>query len=392
MMRIEGQLHIDIYPSACADERVSIASSRPLGLSRALIGQTADAAVRTLPLLFSICGMAQGAAAVEAAGRAMGTIPDAGTQMARQLLVLTEAAREHLIHAVIEWSKQTGTKPGDATTLSILRATEALRSAIDPHRTCLTLGATTVLDTSKIVAAVSALQQLIEDLVLGETAETFLARERLTDLLDWSQKRSTPAQTLIAHVQARNWADAGAVETALLPDLSNEPLTATLLGDSGQHFAAHPAWRGQPHETTAFGRQAQRPLIENIIRSCGSGLMARLTARIVELAALPGQLKDCARCQPAQEPPCIASHSPSRGIGIAHIEAARGRLIHAAEIEGGIVRRYAIVAPTEWNFHSDGIAKRALTGIADQFDDVAQVAGLYVSALDPCVNASVRVH
>jgi coenzyme F420-reducing hydrogenase alpha subunit len=77
---------------------------------------------------------------------------------------------------------------------------------------------------------------------------------------------------------------------------------------------------------------------------------------------------------------------------LAQVEAARGRLVHGVEIEDGIVRRYAILAPTEWNFHSDGGAALGLADIAGRERDAREIADLFVTTVDPCVGYELRVH
>ncbi len=74
------------------------------------------------------------------------------------------------------------------------------------------------------------------------------------------------------------------------------------------------------------------------------------------------------------------------------MEAARGRLVHGVEIEDDIVRRYAILAPTEWNFHWHGAAAHGLADIAGRGSDVRALADLFVTAVDPCVGYELKVN
>jgi Ni,Fe-hydrogenase I large subunit len=72
------------------------------------------------------------------------------------------------------------------------------------------------------------------------------------------------------------------------------------------------------------------------------------------------------------------------GIGLGLVEASRGWLAHRVEIADGCIRRYQILAPTEWNFHPRGALARGLIETAPcQPHD--QLARLLVTALDPCV-------
>ena len=79
---------------AIQDERVSavaLASDRPQ-LARALRGRPADAAVRLIPLMFALCGKAQGRAAELALAAARGQAMAAALEPG----IATEAMREHL--------------------------------------------------------------------------------------------------------------------------------------------------------------------------------------------------------------------------------------------------------------------------------------------------------
>ncbi|HBQ37055.1 MAG TPA: Ni,Fe-hydrogenase I large subunit, partial [Rhodobacteraceae bacterium] len=59
-------------------------------------------------------------------------------------------------------------------------------------------------------------------------------------------------------------------------------------------------------------------------------------------------------------------------------------LIHMARMENGLIADYKILAPTEWNFHPDGVASQALAGL------VPDQARALVEAIDPCVDFEVR--
>ncbi len=67
-------------------------------------------------------------------------------------------------------------------------------------------------------------------------------------------------------------------------------------------------------------------------------------------------------------------------------EMARGLLVHAVRIEAGRISGYAIVAPTEWNFHPRGALFRELEGRpARDAAEARRALALAVATLDPCV-------
>jgi hypothetical protein len=51
------------------------------------------------------------------------------------------------------------------------------------------------------------------------------------------------------------------------------------------------------------------------------------------------------------------------------------------------IANYAILAPTEWNFHPQGILAAALASLdASDDDELRQQAGRLIGAIDPCVS------
>jgi Ni,Fe-hydrogenase I large subunit len=67
--------------------------------------------------------------------------------------------------------------------------------------------------------------------------------------------------------------------------------------------------------------------------------------------------------------------------------------VHRVELEHDCVRRYQILAPTEWNFHPDGVAARGLkTLTAPDAVSLRRQAAMLISAVDPCVGYELTLH
>lgn len=388
-MSIEGCLTIDLNRAADGTGRASIASSRPLGLVRTLIGKSADDVVKMLPLLFNVCGLAQGAAAAQACERALGIDTDPETRRLRQLLVGVEMLREHLIRAVVDWQRFLGREPQTESTLRIMCLYTEARRRLDPKGTAFAIGAGVQCNRGEARPVIAEAVHLVEDLVLGEPDAVWCDRYTVSDLEEWCAAGRTPAQQLVRTVLDRGWADAGKAKVDFLPELSDDDFAARLFDAEAEAFIAAPTWNGVPQETSALSRQAADPLVRDVMRVYGGGLLARLTGRLVELADLPRTMSEIVDAEDDERR--LGSGAP-QGRGLAHVEAARGRLVHGVEIVGDLVRRYAILAPTEWNFHSDGGVARGLADIAGREGDVHALAALFVASVDPCVGYEVRVH
>jgi len=397
-MAPEGGLLIDLSRSPDGRGDARITSHRALGLARAFVGKRVEDTVKTVPLLFNICGMAQGSAAAEAAEhaieeRAIGEVAldptrRVNARRVRHLLVQAEIAREHMISLVRDAARQLGTEASEAATLRILKSYKALASAIDPRRDAFTIGASLSPDQGALEAAADALATTIEDLVLAEPLLCFEARQSKASFMAWLRAGKSHAQCLASLIAERGWSPEGDVATDFLPPLAEAELARSLAGDAAHVFAKQPNWSGAPKETGPLARQHDAPLVQALTAAYGRGLLTRFAARLVELAGLPARLRAKAETSEFS----IRAASPAPGHGIAQVEASRGRLIHSIEIAGDVVKSYAIVAPTEWNFHPDGSGRRSLARIAARPADVQAIAGLFVASLDPCVAYDVRVH
>jgi coenzyme F420-reducing hydrogenase alpha subunit len=67
-------------------------------------------------------------------------------------------------------------------------------------------------------------------------------------------------------------------------------------------------------------------------------------------------------------------------------------LIHRLVLHQGKVYDYRIVAPTEWNFHPDGVVAHSLKQLqADSINDLQRQAELLINAIDPCVQYQLNL-
>jgi hypothetical protein len=192
-------------------------------------------------------------------------------------------------------------------------------------------------------------------------------------------------------------------ELPALPDTGRQllaRLAPALRGDGADDFVASPTLDGRPAETTPFSRELdRRGLVAALAEQSGNGLLPRLAALLAELARGCAVLGDAPRDarpgDPAAADEGLLAGQASEGIGAA--AAARGLLVHRAALASGSdlpnIGDYRILAPTEWNFHSEGGVAAALGGlIADRGLSDEQLlarARLLVTAVDPCVDYSL---
>lgn len=386
-MNIEGQLNIELGYGATGVRHANLSSGRPLRASRVLEGITPEKALHRLPLVFSLCGTAQSAAAVSACEDALAITPSAAQQQAREMLVWMESAREHLLRIQLDWpgfAEEPVAGHGLSSTMRLLPSmTRALYGDTAPFQ----LGSVPSVDAAASKEVIAGLRAMIDALLGGALPA---ARSGFEDWLD--QGKTLPAR-LLRRLRETGWDQLGRSDSVFLPPLlETATLHERLGGAETETFISLPDWQGTACETTPLQRQQAQPLVKALLEREGNGLLTRFVARLVELAAIPDLLQAGLAIQSPHSPSAMGKARDS-GVGLAQVEAARGRLVHRVEIEDNVIKRYQILAPTEWNFHPRGVAVQGLhTLTGDDEEQLQQQAALWINAIDPCVGYQLQVH
>ncbi len=358
-MSLEGELTIRLRFDGAHVREVAIDSTRPHVADRLLAGKPVDEALALVPRLFSICGRAQGIAAQLAAEAARGA--DDGTPVAERTRALeAEIAQEYLWRALIDWPQSVDREPET-------EALAAVRSAF----------------AGDGPASARAVREVIETRILGGDADDWLA-SHVPAFEMWIARAPTAAAQLAAEVQ-RDGPRHGASATPLLPALNAANaarLVAALEADSD--FERLPQIDGRPAETGAVARMHAVPLVAALAAAYGRSILVRLVARLAELARLASGRVSAL--------PLLGRWRCAPGRGLGWVETARGLLVHLIELDGDRVKRYRIVAPTEWNFHPRGAFAAGLAGAyAASEIELRRRTHWLAQALDPCVAYRVEI-
>ncbi|GMV58654.1 MAG: hypothetical protein AMXMBFR72_17590 [Betaproteobacteria bacterium] len=366
-MSLESELTIRLRWDGAHVREVAIESTRPHVADRLLAGKPVDEAVALVPRLFSICGRAQGIAAQLAAEAARG-MDGEPLAAARTRAIEAEIAQEYLWRALIDWPQAVDREP-DSETLAAVRGVLAGDGA----------------------ASARVVRDVIETQILDDDADDWLA-SHVPAFEMWIARAPTAAAQLAAEMQ-RDGPRHGASGTPLLPPL-NAAIAARLVAalEADADFERLPQLDGRPAETGAVARMQSVPLAAALAAAYGRSILVRFVARLAELARLAS-----GRAAPLPLLGSVmlgAGRSLSRGSGrgLGWVETARGLLVHLIELDGDRVKRYRIVAPTEWNFHPRGALAAGLAGAyAASEIDLRRRAHWLAQALDPCVAYRVEI-
>lgn len=348
-------------------QAVTIASGRKVTAASGLAGQPVDRALVLLPLIFSLCGRAQGIAAARAVEAALGQEPSPAAQASRRLLLAAESVQELWMPVLMDW-------PGLIGGTAYVEQTRALRSVLMP---LWAEGDQRAVDT-----ALDAADSLAVD--LGDSLDSVLAA---------AEDGQGPWGAMLRWVIDQGLEGFGASDVAPLPE--DADVAPWVAADTDGAFRRAPVWAGQAAETGPLARQWDHPAVAEVRAVHGSGLLARVVARAADLAAQARAMRDAAealwqtgadRC--AVAPPEVPAQASGQGAGRA--EAARGTLIHWVDMADGQVRDWRILAPTEWNFHPQGVLARGLENARAGGEPYRSVR-LLAAVIDPCVGCDVTV-
>lgn len=308
-----------------------LASRRP-DAARLLLGKSAPEVLALVPRLFSLCGQAQRAAAEAALAAADGAAAAPAEDSGGRLR--RESIGEHLWRLMIDWPTRLQQAPQQAAFAGWYRR---LRSA------------------EPAVELATALASATESALLAPLLDALAPWERPLDLAP-----------------------------RYLPTLDAD-LAAELFSAPAPSFAATPSFGGGAVEVGAMARFGGQPEVDALVSS-GRPLAARLTARWLALRA------EIAATATGDAAAPVAVAAPG-GLGYAWVETSRGPLCHRVVLEGGRVTDYAVIAPTEWNFHPASAWAAGLAGTPAETPEVAEnLLRLWALALDPCVPVQLTLN
>lgn len=395
-MNAEGGLEIELLWDGRRVQTVDLGSARPLHMVRLLHGKPVHEGLGMLGLIYRICGVAQRYTGLQAWCKATDAQAPVELQMAQEGLLKLESVREHLYQVLVTWPGLLGTAPQAGSGLSLLsRLMGGMEQALFAGPGLLPASRLS-MDRQACSDLLKALKRLLEEQVLAMPVNEWQQLATPEAISAWAEGQQTPAACMLFYLQQQNWQGLGGGDNSIraLPPLPAEELSKKLSGEGASAFIARPDWQGDCHETTAYSRQAHKPLVQSLAGRYGGGMLVRVVARLLELVEFyeDTQRSLSALMDTVTSLPESSALQSDSGSALAMVEAARGRLVHRLRLERGVIVDYAILAPTEWNFHPQGIAAQGLKSLqAGDEKTLRQQAALWIHAIDPCVNYELKV-
>lgn len=362
-----------LRPGPLVAGRPTITNTRPDWVSKLAAGRQAAHLPNVLASVFTLCGHAHHWMSRRAILAAQGQTGAASSADVLRHRLAT--LREHLLRISHDWPRwlPDALPLPDATLL--LRACPVWREDLG------------------LEERLHALPEWLAQKWLGQPLTVWLQGYDADPhgwVAHWMQHARTPLARLLHGQKA-------ALMALNAPTLGVEPLsrtTPTAMPLLARHmatpgFCARPHWQGCIPDTGPWNRHADPH------RRAARTAWDRLVARLVEVLRL------------AHEPGHAAANIPGgarwlghgaltlgAGVGLAWVEMARGLLVHRVQLaDGSVVQDCQVLAPTEWNFHPQGVLAQALRALPSGLSpaDLDAAARRLAVAFDPCVAFDVEV-
>ena len=131
------------------------------------------------------------------------------------------------------------------------------------------------------------------------------------------------------------------------------------------------SYKKREFETGPLARAMLRktPLVKEAHRRYGDSIFTRILARVCEIPQLIIYIDELLKqIEPSEESWIDPGQLPPKSSGTGVVEAARGSLVHKLEIEEGVISKYEIITPTQWNLSTGtterpGVAQKAILGL-----------------------------
>jgi hypothetical protein len=348
-----------ITPGVAAPHNLS--SSRRDWALRMGQGQDAARLPDLMASLFNLCGQSHRLCSRMAVAAAQGVPETHGVAISLQL----ETASEHVRRICLDWPRAAGTSEQAAAL-----ATQAT----------LSLKHSPLLKAPDATPSFwAAMRKWLEASCLHMSADDWLVAWCAAPeawLQTWSRQYKGWLPSLL--VQARRSSGAHMClrqDLALRPHAQVDDLCAwaKTWPDHAQ-FVLQPQWQGRFSHTGTWSR-----LNQDASHALTPWLL--MGYRVAELIRLC--LPD-ARARSGQHWLSLGAANLGKGQGVAWVEMARGLLMHQVSLDSEqCVAQLQVVAPTEWNFHSQGVVASVLAQMSPDTD--AAALGWLIAAFDPCV-------
>jgi len=256
-------------------------------------------------------------------------------------------------------------------------------------------------DLIKISTYIEQITTFFEKNVVHAHTQDFLACNNIKKIFN----KGGDLPMILANIRKNKWEDLGksydrfiafgdnsyfSKGKSIATRLSNNISISNIKEEENKNsFAKNVNFKDKYYEVGPLSRAMinKTPLIKDAHRRYADSLFSRILARVCEIPQLLNHSKelmkqlDLSQASYIQPKLDITSLTAS---GESAVEAARGSLVHKVELEKGLIKKYDIITPTQWNLSNGtkencGVSQQAMVGLKDE-----KMAEIVFKSFDVC--------
>ncbi len=259
----------------------------------------------------------------------------------------------------------------------------------------------TAMDLLKVKSYIDETLQYFENIMVQIDSKTFKDCTSINELL----AKNGDLPNLLKEIKKRNWQYVGKSfdnfivfgqnsyfkqgKSNKTKKTTNISINSVKLYENKTSKAKNVMYKNRYFEVGPLSRAMlnKTPLIKESHRRYTDSIFSRILARVCEIPQLLHHSnKLITQIDLSQksyiEPPIDISKLT--GYGESSVEAARGSLIHKVKIQNGIIQKYDIITPTQWNLsngtkENSAIAQKAMMELED-----VNLAEIVFKSFDVC--------
>ncbi|MEM1021988.1 MAG: nickel-dependent hydrogenase large subunit [Pseudomonadota bacterium] len=320
------QYELRIAPRAC-----QVIRSGPGDIAQLGVGRSISEVIRLAGLLFPICPRAHMAAALAAVEHANQIQLGEGQKAARDCVVLAEAVVSAIWRTALSWPSLVKEAAIPGAVKRARKASDDIATALYEYEWSHIGGAPMAINSIALQDAFAALRRVLTE--LQPISESVIA-----------ESCRVPCGSLASQPLA---------DALFKMDL--DPLTACF---------------------------EETPRLLHGLEDGAETLMEWFSAHARHVDGLMDALEGAAQRLEVENPAPLPDQLNGSGIGV--FMTARGRLRHGITLENGIVQRWTIAAPTDWNFAPKGPLPLFAEQVLALSDIPKRDMTWLVAAFDPC--------
>jgi len=385
---IEGEIKIEVEGHQGQVNSVVITSSRPLHITKLFESKSIFSVSDLLNTLYQLCNTAHQFAFIRLLDEIDVITLSQNEKLAYQLLLDLETIREHCFSIASKW-RQNSDKSVDTKIINVLATIKEIRAALFSDAEPLSLKDKNLQGFSSIDALIAKLEIQLGEFLIGSNENVYSQFSDFSYFKIWLQNSDSRSATFLNYLKENKFDQIGKIDVKHMPDINLRNLD-TLMQDS--NFIKQPEYQGYVFETTPLSRQSQHTLIKQLSEIYGNSLFTRSVAQLLEVFELLKSIKQNYVNLEAEVISYQFQYPGDELSTIVKVDAARGNLVHQMCMDKVNIKSYKILAPTEWNFHPQGVLAKMIQTLSYQDDeDLFNQIKLLVNAVDPCVGFSIEI-